>query len=145
MACRGVRGATTVGKNESEEILGATRRLLAWMIHANGVRKEDVASIIFTTTPDLNAAFPAAAARQIGWSGVPLLCTHEMGVPGALPRCIRILIHWNTDRAQEEITHVYLEGAASLRPDLPAPSLDEVEIERWIEERMDETERLSST
>ncbi len=144
MSCRGVRGAITVGGNEREEILRGTRRLLAWMIHANGIRKEDVASIVFTATPDLNAAFPAAAARQIGWSGVPLLCTHEMGVPGALPRCIRVLIHWNTDRSQKEIVHVYLEGAASLRPDLPPPALDEAEIERWVEERMKEAQHLSS-
>ena len=144
MTCRGVRGAITVEENERDEILRKTRRLLAWMINANGIRKEDVASVIFTATPDLNVAFPAAAARQIGWSGVPLLCTHEMGVPGALPRCIRILIHWNTGKTQEEVAHVYLEGAASLRPDLPPPALDEAEIERWIEERMDETGRLSS-
>jgi chorismate mutase len=144
MNCRGVRGAITVKENEREEILRGTRRLLAWMIHANGIRKEDVASVIFTATPDLNAAFPAAAARQIGWDGVPLLCTHEMGVPGALPRCIRILIHWNTERSQAEITHVYLEGAASLRPDLPLPELDDAEIERWIEDRMSRTRHLSS-
>ncbi len=136
MPCRGVRGATTVERDEQGEILRETRQLLAWMVHANGIEREDVASIIFTTTPDIDAAFPATAARQLGWRDVPLLCTHEMAVPGSLPMCIRILIHWNTEKSQEEIVHVYLKGASVLRPDLPPPVLDEAEIERWIEERL---------
>ena len=97
MACRGVRGATTVERNDREEILTATRQLLALMVRRNGIAKHDVASAIFTTTPDLDAEFPALAARQLGWLDVPLLCGHELSVPGSLPRCIRVLVHWNTD------------------------------------------------
>ncbi len=118
MYCRGVRGATTVEVNEREAILAATRELLALMIEANGIKPEDVASAIFTTTPDLNAEFPALAARQLGWHDVALLCGHEMDVPGALQRCIRILIHWNTTRPADQIRHVYIRGAETLRPDL---------------------------
>src|SRR5215468_4473858 len=118
MNCRGVRGATTVDHNEREEILTATRQLLGLMIRQNGIEPADVASAIFTTTPDLNAEFPALAARQLGWLDVPLLCTHEISVPGSLGRCVRILIHWNTDKPQDQIVHVYIKGAAALRPDL---------------------------
>jgi len=115
--CRGVRGATTVAENTREAILTATRELLQRMIDANGIHPDEVASVIFTTTRDLNAEFPALAARQLGWHDVALLCGHEMDVPGALPRCIRILIHWNTTKAPAEIRHVYLNGAQELRPD----------------------------
>src|SRR5262245_3180273 len=118
MACRGVRGATTVERNEREEILTATRQLLALMVRRNGINKCDVASAIFTTTPDLDAEFPALAARQLGWLDVPLLCGHELGVPGSLPRCIRVLVHWNTELAQSEIQHTYIREAVRLRPDL---------------------------
>jgi chorismate mutase len=104
-----------------EEILEATRELLGAMIAANqGLEARDVASVIFTVTPDLNAAFPARAARGLGWSEVPLLDAQEIPVPGSLPRCIRALVHWNTDRTQREITHIYLRGAQALRPDLAA-------------------------
>ncbi len=115
--CRGIRGATTVESNEREAILAGTRELLAMMIEANGIEVEEVTSVIFSTTPDLNAEFPAIAARQLGWHEIALLCTHEMAVPGALGRCVRILIHWNTPKRMEEIRHIYVRGAQALRPD----------------------------
>ncbi|MDH7486708.1 MAG: chorismate mutase [Anaerolineae bacterium] len=118
MPCRGVRGATTAETNTPEAILSATRELLEALVAANGLNPADLASAIFTTTPDLNAAFPARAARELGWNDVALLCAHEMNVPGGLPRCIRVLLHWNTDRAASEIAHVYLREAKGLRPDL---------------------------
>lgn len=107
--------------NTAEGILCATRQLLEEMVRRNGIDVEQVVSIIFSTTRDLNAEFPALAARQLGWQDVPLLCTTEIDVPGSLPRCIRILIHWNTSKALHEVVHVYLKGAAQLRPDLAAP------------------------
>ena len=118
MACRGIRGATTVEIDSAPAILEATRQLLTGMVEANQIDSEDVASAIFTMTPDLTAAFPARAARELGWQHVPLLDAQEVPVPGSLPRCVRVLILWNTDRSQQEIRHVYLRGAASLRPDL---------------------------
>lgn len=118
--CRGVRGATTVERNEEEEILAVTRELLRRITDANGIDPDDVASIIFSTTSDVNAVFPAVAARQLGWHDTALMCTHEMAVPGALQRCIRVLIHWNTNRAPGEIQHVYLREARRLRPDRAA-------------------------
>ncbi len=133
LMCRGVRGATTVPENEREAILRETRRLLALMIHVNGIRQEDVASVILTTTPDLNAEFPALAARQLGWKQVPLLCGHEMNVPGQMPRVVRVLMHWNTTKAQDEIVHVYLGEAAKLRPDqLHLQEVDWEALEAWI-------------
>lgn len=120
LVCRGVRGAISVEENTAEAILAATRELLYTMIQANGIGVEDVVSAIFTTTPDLNAAHPALAARQLGWSEVSLLCSQEIGVPGSLPRCVRILIHWNTTRRPPEIQHVYLGKASVLRPDRPS-------------------------
>ncbi len=120
--CRGVRGAIQAPENSVEGILGATRQLLEAMVRANGIRPEEVASIFFTVTPDLNAAFPALAARRMGWLQVPLLCAQEVPVPDDLPRCIRILLHWNTLRRPEEIVHVYLGAAAALRPDLSTTS-----------------------
>lgn len=137
MYCRGVRGATTVETNDREEILGATRELLALIIRQNGIKKADVASAQFSTTKDLDAEFPALAARQIGWSDVPLLCGHEMQVPGSLDKCIRILIHWNTEKTQQEIHHIYHRGAERLRPDLcEVPPVDLAELEAWIDEKM---------
>lgn len=118
MACRGIRGATTVEANTAEAILDATGELLAAMGEANGLAAEDIASAVFTVTADLDAAFPAQAARQLGWHQVPLLDALEIPVPGSLPRCVRVLLHWNTSRSQAEIRHVYLRGAAGLRPDL---------------------------
>jgi chorismate mutase len=119
MPCRGIRGATTVESNTREAIVFAASELLGELLRANDVRKDDVASAYFTTTPDLDAEFPAVAARSdYGWTNVALMCGHEMNVPGSLPMCLRILLHVNTDRTQDEICHVYLRGAAVLRPDL---------------------------
>jgi chorismate mutase len=119
VVCRGVRGATTVEANTAEDILEATRQLLMALIRLNDLRPEDVASVIFTTTPDLTATFPALAARdeEIAWTEVPLLCGHEMTVPGALEQVVRILLHVNTTRAADEIKHVYLRRAGQLRTD----------------------------
>jgi chorismate mutase len=134
MACRGVRGAITCEANTREAILAATRQLLALMIRQNGIRPEDVASAIFTTSPDLNAEFPALAARQLGWHNVALMCYHELDVPSSLQRCIRILVHWNTDKPADAILHVYAKEAHRLRPDLSSlPPVDWAELERWIE------------
>jgi chorismate mutase len=120
MAVRGIRGATTVESNTRDAILTATRELLGELITANDVKAEDVASAWFTMTSDLNAEFPAVVARQhFGWTNVALECLQEMDVPGSLRMCLRILLHVNTERAQSEICHVYLRGAAVLRPDLP--------------------------
>ena len=125
LVCRGVRGATTVTKNDKEEILQATRELLTTLIRLNDIRPEDVASAYFTTTIDVNATYPAVAARQLGWLDVALLCGHEMQVPNSLPMCVRVLIHWNTTRSQKEISHVYLREAKSLRPDrLDIPTVE---------------------
>ena len=117
---RGIRGATTVDRNEREAILDATRELLEHMVRANDIRAEDVATAWFTTTPDLNADFPAIAARHLGWTHVALMDAHHMNVPGALPMCLRVMLLVNTTRRQEEIVHVYLRGARVLRPDLSA-------------------------
>ena len=115
---RGIRGATTVLEDTSEAILDATEELVREIVLANRISPEDVASALFTVTPDLHAEFPAAAARRMGWTMVPLLNFTEIGVPGRLERCIRVLVHVNTDRAQNEIVHIYLRDAVSLRPDL---------------------------
>jgi len=137
MQCRGVRGATTVEANTSEEILKATRQLLALMVRQNDIREVDVASAIFTTTTDLDAEFPALAARQLGWLNVALMCVHELEVPDSLPRCVRILLHWNTEKAAEEIVHVYIKDAARLRPDLSKlPPVDWAELEQWISDHL---------
>lgn len=118
MACRGVRGATTVGENGAEEILQATRELLLAMAEANGIDPADLVSVWFTLTADLDAVFPAKAARQLGWAHVPLMDAVEVPVPGSLARCVRVLMHWNTPKKQDQIQHVYLKDAKSLRPDL---------------------------
>ena len=118
MLTRGVRGATTVEANSREAILEAARELLTAMLNSNELAVEDVASAFFTTTPDLNAEFPALAARDLGWTDVALLCGHEMNVPGSLPMCLRILLHVNTDKPASAIRHVYLRGARALRPDV---------------------------
>ena len=137
MQCRGVRGATTVENNDRGEILAATRQLLALVIRRNGIEKKDIASAIFTTTPDLNAEFPALAARQLDWLDVPLLCSHEMMVPSGLANCIRVLIHWNTEKLQAEIRHVYIREAEKLRPDhSELPEVDWNELEDWINAQM---------
>ena len=137
MPCRGVRGATTADANTPEAILAATRELLALMVRSNGIEADDVASVIFTTSPDLNAEFPALAARQLGWNAAALLCAHEMAVPRALERCIRILIHWNTEKPASEVQHIYIKGAAHLRPDRnQLPPADVIELERRIANQM---------
>ena len=118
MVCRALRGATTADGDSPAEILDATRELLAALIAANGLQPDDIASAIFSATPDLCAAFPAQAARDLGWKRTALLDTVEMAVPGALPRCVRVLIHFNTARAPGELRHIYLKEAAQLRPDL---------------------------
>lgn len=117
MMCRGVRGAITVSRNDETEILEATRELLQSIVQANEIDPADIASIYFTTTADLNATYPAYAARQLGWFEMALLCGHEMVVPNSLPKCVRVLIHWNTTHASKDIIHVYLREARSLRPD----------------------------
>lgn len=116
-ACRGVRGAVTVEANSEEAILSATRELLQIIAKRNEMHPDDIASVYFTTTADLNATYPALAARQMGWRDVALLCGHEMNVPGGLKMCIRVLIHWNTTRSAKEIAHIYLREAQNLRPD----------------------------
>lgn len=118
MTVRGIRGATSVDVNDAEPIIAATRELLERIVAANGLATEDVASVIFTTTPDLDAAYPARAAREMGWVHVPLLCMQEMAVVGSLPHCIRVLVLWNTDRPAGQVRHVYLRRARALRPDL---------------------------
>jgi chorismate mutase len=114
---RGVRGATTAETNTREAILLATRELLCLMIEENDIQPDDVASAIFTTTIDLNADYPALAARALGWHDVALMCMHEMNVPHGLPQCIRVLLHWNTTVAAQDVKHIYIKGAVNLRPD----------------------------
>ena len=119
MSVRGVRGAITVKADEPEEILAATRQLLSAIVQANpSLQPDDLASVFFTVTDDLHSTYPAQAARQLGWVNIPLLCTSEIPVPGGLPRCIRVLLHWNTELPQPVVHHIYLEEAVRLRPDL---------------------------
>jgi len=121
MAMRGIRGATTVSADEPDLILEATRELLEAILGANeSMKPEDVGSALFTMTDDLASTFPAQAARQMGWGLVPMMCAREIPVPGSLRKVIRVLVHWNTDMSQNEITHVYLRDAVKLRPDLVA-------------------------
>lgn len=120
MPVRGVRGATTAAANEAGAILRATRELLQEMVARNGIDPGDLAAGYFTVTDDLNAAFPAQAARELGWNHTPLLDAREIPVPGSLPRCIRVMLLWNTDRSPEQVVHVYRNEAVSLRPDLAA-------------------------
>lgn len=123
MPIRGVRGATVAVEDQPESVLAAVRDLLVKVGQANPLLKsEDIASALFTVTDDLQSVFPAAAARQVGWEDVPLMCAREIRVPGSLPRCIRVLIHWNTDLPQSAVKHVYLGAATGLRPDLTSPS-----------------------
>lgn len=117
LMCRGIRGATTVSSNDRDEILEATRELLTMMVRVNEIEIDDIASVYLTTTEDLDATYPAFAARQMGWFDLALLCGHEMVVPDGLPLCIRVMIHWNTSKIPAEIGHVYLRNAKSLRAD----------------------------
>jgi len=121
MHLRGIRGATTAEANSEDAILNATQELLHEMVSANRVETDEIAALIFTCSPDLTAAFPAEAARQMHWTAVPLLSATEVGVPDGLARCIRVLMLWNTPGTQSEIVHMYLRGAAALRPDLKPP------------------------
>jgi len=118
MIMRGARGAITVAANTEESILEATEEVLRAMIEANDIQEEMVASVLFTTTPDLTACYPAKAARNIGWSNTALLGFQEIHVPTGLSMCIRVLIHWNTGKSLEDVEHIYLRGAQVLRPDL---------------------------
>lgn len=116
---RGIRGATTVKQNSAKDILEATYELLQAIVKENELDTEDIASTIFTVTHDLNAEFPATAARELmGWKYIPLLCTTEIDVPGRLGKCIRVLVHVNTNRSQQELKHIYLKEAVQLRTDL---------------------------
>jgi len=115
MQIRGIRGATSVVSNTKAEIIEATKELLLKIVEENGLKVEAIASALFSSTEGLNAEFPAAAAREIGWNDTPLLCMREIDVPGSLKNCIRVLLHVNTDKAQNEMKHVYLREAVSLR------------------------------
>tara|TARA_Y100000590_G_scaffold470161_1_gene662430 strand:- start:5859 stop:6236 length:378 start_codon:yes stop_codon:yes gene_type:complete len=116
MICRGIRGATTVTTNSKEAIIEATTEMLNELVSENGFNQEDIAGVWFTTTPDLDAEFPAVAARvNLGWVGPALINGHEIAVPGSLPMCIRVLLLVNTQKAQNEIKFVYLRGAVGLR------------------------------
>ena len=115
MVCRGVRGATVATGDTREEIHAATTELVRAMLDANAIDMDDLASAFFTTTPDLRAAFPAEAARHMGWEYVPMLGAVEMNKPGAPARCIRVMLHWNTTLGPREIKHIYLRGTESLR------------------------------
>jgi chorismate mutase len=117
-ACRGVRGATTVEENSADAIWSATRQLLQAVLEANDIQEDDVASVIFTTTPDLNTAYPAKAARDLGWHRTALMGMQEIDLSDGIPMCIRVLVHWNTEKTLDEIKHVYMRGAMALRPDL---------------------------
>ncbi|MCP4429316.1 MAG: chorismate mutase [Chloroflexi bacterium] len=131
--CRGLRGATTVAENSKDAILAASRELLFTMIQYNNIDSNDVASAYFSTTLDINAAYPATAARQLGWYDVALLCGHEMDMPDGLPRCIRILLHWNTTKSAKELRHIYLHEAITLRPDKDnVPPIPIEEIEKFM-------------
>jgi chorismate mutase len=119
MPVRGIRGATSAASDTRDAILQVTRELIGEMLRANAIADfDDIASIVLTTTPDLTATYPAEAARELGMNLVPLLCASEIAVPGRLPRCVRVLMHVNTDKPAREMVHVYLGEARSLRPDM---------------------------
>jgi chorismate mutase len=122
MMMRGIRGAITVDRDDAAAIVDATKRLLTAMVDRNEVALDDIASVLFSLTPDLRAVFPALGAREMGWTHVPMLHFCEIDVPGSLPRVIRVLMHVNTSRAIDAIDHVYLDGAVVLRPDLTRSS-----------------------
>lgn len=113
-----IRGATTVVSNTEQEILDATAELLEKMTEQNGITADDIISIIFTTTKDLNSAFPAVAARRLGWTHTAMICTNEIDVPGSLKKCIRVMMHINTGKKNEDLKYIYLRDARLLRPDL---------------------------
>jgi chorismate mutase len=115
--CRAIRGATTSRANTAEDILEATTEMLETIFALNEIEREDVVSIFFTTTRDLNATFPAVAARDLGLDDIALMCAHEMDVPGSLPLCVRAMLHVNTAAPREALKHCYLKGAVQLRPE----------------------------
>ena len=115
---RAIRGATQLEANTASAMADATKELLLAMLEANGLTPRDLISVILTVSPDLNAAFPAAFAREVGFESVPLLCAVEIDVPGALPRALRVMMHCNTEREIEQISHIYLHGATALRRDI---------------------------
>jgi chorismate mutase len=120
---RGIRGATTIETDVKENVLSATQELLEKILTSNpDLKTEDIVSAIFTVTQDIISVFPALAARQIGWDQVPMMCAQEIPVPGSLPLCIRVLIHWNTNKMQNAIQHIYLREAIKLRPDIKKSS-----------------------
>lgn len=120
---RAVRGATTVEQNSEQEILDRVCELLQAMIEQNEILKEDIISVIFSVTTDLNAAFPAVAARRLGWTDIALMCTYEIDVPGSLRKCIRAMLHFNSVKNNDELKYIYLNDARKLRPDLFEQSL----------------------
>lgn len=120
---RAVRGATTVITNSEQEILDATGELLRAITERNGILKDDIISVIFSVTTDLNAAFPALAARRMGWDRTAMMCTYEIDVPGSLRKCIRVLMHINTDKENDDLKYIYLKDAKALRPDLSEQSI----------------------
>lgn len=118
MFVRSVRGAITVSENTNKSILEGTKELLVEIINRNELDNASIISAIFSVTKDLNATFPAIAARELGWNDISLMCTNEIDVPNSLEKCIRVLIHFNTEKKNDEIKHVYLKGATVLRPDI---------------------------
>src|SRR5258708_31543960 len=134
MRWRGIRGATTAAENSRGAILAAARELLETLVARNDVPVEEITSAFFTVTDDLDAEHPARAARQMGWDSVALLCAREIPVPGSLGRCIRVLLHVNTERTQAELRHAYLGGAARLRPEFgderPVPTAEPAPVRR---------------
>jgi chorismate mutase len=129
MLVRGIRGAITVDRNAKEEVIKRTKELLMSLKKENGFKIEDIVSVFFSATPDLNAAFPARAAQELGWNRAPLFDMQEIEVPGSLPKCIRILIQINCSKSQQEIKHCYLRGAKILRKDLVKETLNLKESE----------------
>jgi len=128
---RGIRGATTVATDTPGAIAEATVEMLESIIRLNGVRTGDIAAATFSTTSDVCSAFPATSARAMGWTLVPMLCHHEVDVPGSLAHCIRVLVLWNTEKGQDEIRHIYLRDALKLRPDLaPASVTNNPQLEK---------------
>ncbi|MEI6667771.1 MAG: chorismate mutase [Acidobacteriota bacterium] len=121
MPVRGIRGAINVGANTRDAIQDATTRLLLAMCDANRLDTADIISAFFTVTTDLNATYPAGAARALGWLDVPLLDAQEIEVPGGMPRVVRVLLHVETDLARAQVQHVYLDDAVALRPDIHMP------------------------